>query len=89
MRAPDINRSEAEYTVERTDDGYAVRYALAGIRNVGEKAMDAVVEERRKAGPFDSLEDLFRRMPPRRALRAGGGRFRPARAEPGEGAGQR
>ncbi|NNC59937.1 MAG: DNA polymerase III subunit alpha [Erythrobacter sp.] len=60
---PDINSSEAEFTVERTDDGYAVRYALAGIRNVGEKAMAAIVDERAKGGPFASLADLFERLP--------------------------
>ena len=27
-----MNRSEAEFTVEQTDESYAVRYALAGIR---------------------------------------------------------
>jgi DNA polymerase-3 subunit alpha len=63
IEAPDINRSEAEFTVARTDDGYAVRYALAGIRNVGEKAMDAIVAEREAHGWFESLEDLFRRVP--------------------------
>ena len=63
LAAPDINRSEAEFTVERTDDGYAVRYALAGIRNVGEKAMDGVVAEREAHGWFTSLEDVFRRCP--------------------------
>jgi DNA polymerase III subunit alpha len=69
---PDINRSEAEFTVEQTEEGHAVRYALAGIRNVGEKAMEAIVAEREAHGPFKSLEDLFRRLPPgtmnRRAL---------------------
>jgi DNA polymerase III subunit alpha len=60
---PDVNRSEAEFTVERTDDGYAVRYALAGIKNVGEKAMEALVEERESNGWFDSVEDLFQRLP--------------------------
>jgi len=63
LEGPDINRSEAEFTVERTDDGYAVRYALAGIRNVGEKAMDAIVAEREAHGRFTTLEDLFRRVP--------------------------
>jgi DNA polymerase-3 subunit alpha len=63
IEAPDINRSEAEFTVARTDDGYAVRYALAGIRNVGEKAMDAIVAEREAHGWFESLDDLFRRVP--------------------------
>ncbi len=63
LEGPDINRSEAEFTVERTDEGHAVRYALAGIRNVGEKAMDAIVAEREAHGWFTSLEDLFRRVP--------------------------
>ncbi len=64
LAAPDINHSEGEFTVEQTEDSYAVRYALAGIRNVGEKAMDAIVAEREANGLFTSLEDLFRRVPP-------------------------
>jgi DNA polymerase-3 subunit alpha len=63
LAAPDINRSEAEFTVEQTDEGHAVRYALAGLRNVGEKAMDAIVAERQANGRFASLDDLFARLP--------------------------
>ncbi len=63
VEAPCINRSEAEFTVEQTDDGYSVRYALAGIRNVGEKAMEAIVAERETAGRYESLQDLFERIP--------------------------
>ena len=63
LHGPDINRSVAEFTVERTDDGHAVRYALAGLRNVGEKAMDAIVAEREAHGAFTELEELFRRIP--------------------------
>ncbi|QZP06941.1 DNA polymerase III subunit alpha [Caenibius sp. WL] len=81
INGPDMNRSEAEFTVEQTEAGYAVRYALAGIRNVGEKAMDAIVAEREANGPFAGLDDLFRRLPPgsmnRRQLEAlaGAGAF--------------
>jgi DNA polymerase-3 subunit alpha len=64
LAGPCVNHSEAEFTVERTEVGLAVRYALAGIRNVGEKAMDALVAEREANGAFASLEDLFRRAPP-------------------------
>ncbi|MEO0063111.1 MAG: hypothetical protein RLZZ08_1671 [Pseudomonadota bacterium] len=64
LLGPDMNHSEAKFSVEQTDEGYAVRYALAGIRNVGEKAMDALVAERERNGPFESLHDLFRRTPP-------------------------
>ena len=63
LAGPDINASEAEFSVERTDEGYAVRYALAGVRNVGEKAMEAIVAERVANGRFASLDDLFRRLP--------------------------
>lgn len=64
LAGPDLNHSEAEFCVEQTDEGYAVRYALAGIRNVGEKAMDALVAERMANGAFADLEDVFRRIPP-------------------------
>jgi len=60
---PDIARSEAEFCVEETDAGHAVRYALAGIRNVGERAMEMVVAEREAHGPFESLQDVFKRLP--------------------------
>ncbi len=63
LSPPDINRSEAEFTVEETRDSHAVRYALAGIRNVGEKAMEAIVAERVANGNFVSLDDVFRRAP--------------------------
>src|SRR5688572_17950140 len=81
LAGPDMNRSEAEFIVEQTETGHTVRYALAGIRNVGEKAMDQIAAEREASGPFETLEDLFRRMPPgamnRRQLEglAGAGAF--------------
>lgn len=62
---PDINHSEAEYTVESDQDGgLAVRYALGGIKNVGEKAMEAIVAEREKGGLFANLDDFANRADP-------------------------
>ncbi|MEY2883645.1 MAG: hypothetical protein RL490_1369, partial [Pseudomonadota bacterium] len=44
---PCINASEADFSVEAIGEGaYAVRYALAALKNVGEKAMEAVVTGR-------------------------------------------
>ncbi|MEL6487249.1 MAG: DNA polymerase III subunit alpha, partial [Pseudomonadota bacterium] len=60
---PDINASQARFSVEQTDHGYAVRYALAGIRNVGEKAMEQIVVQRETGGLFESLKDLCERIP--------------------------
>ena len=61
---PSINASEAEYSVEESDQGLAVRYALAGIKNVGEKAMEGLVAERDRNGAFASLDDFANRVDP-------------------------
>ena len=58
---PDINASGASFIVE---DG-AVRYALGALKGVGEKAMQALVDERERAGPFSSLEHFAARIDPR------------------------
>jgi len=58
---PDINASNAYFTVENG----AVRYALGALKGVGEKAMEALVEERERGGPFTSLEDFAARIDPR------------------------
>src|SRR3954463_10206537 len=58
---PDINASHAFFTVE---DG-AVRYALGALKGVGEKAMEALVEEREGCGAFASLEEFCARIDPR------------------------
>jgi DNA polymerase-3 subunit alpha len=63
IAGPCLNHSEAEFMVEQTDHGHQVRYALAGVRNVGEKAMEQVVAERQANGPFKDLADLFGRVP--------------------------
>lgn len=70
--APDINRSLADFTVEpieqEGDDprlGFAVRYALGGLKGVGEKAMEQLVAEREAEGLFKSLDDFADRIEPR------------------------
>ncbi|TKD50493.1 DNA polymerase III subunit alpha [Sphingomonas baiyangensis] len=62
---PDVNASEAEFDVQPHGEGLAVRYALAALKGVGERAMELVVEERRAKGAFTSLDDFARRVDPR------------------------
>mgnify|MGYP002784919292 CR=1 FL=1 len=63
---PDINKSRAVFS-SGTDKAGApvIYYALAAIRNVGRQAMDVVVEERERNGPFKSLFDFARRIDPK------------------------
>ena len=54
---PDINESFARFTVENG----AIRFGLAAIRNVGEKAMNEMIDDRRRNGHFTDFFDFARR----------------------------
>ncbi|MEG2260456.1 MAG: DNA polymerase III subunit alpha [Raoultibacter sp.] len=55
---PDINSSNLEFTP--TDEG--VRFGLAGVRGVGEKIVETIIEERKRNGAYKSLHDFVRRL---------------------------
>ena len=55
---PDINESQAAFFP--MDEG--IRFGLAGIRNVGAGAAEAIVEEREKNGPYANLHDFAFRL---------------------------
>jgi len=61
---PCVNASEAEFSVAKTTDGLAVRYALAGLKNVGEKAMEGLAANRQQDGAFTTLDDFAGRIDP-------------------------
>jgi len=55
---PDVNESRKDFTVV----GDKIRFGLAGVRNVGEAAVNAVIETRERNGPFRSLPDFCSRL---------------------------
>ena len=56
---PSVNRSDAHYSIERGADGVdSIRFGLAAIKNVGEAAVAPLVEGRKKAGRFETIEDM-------------------------------
>lgn len=55
---PDINKSDAMFTVEEGK----IRYALAALKGVGEGAMQRIVEVRNEKGPYASLADFINRL---------------------------
>lgn len=60
---PDVNRSDAVFTVEAAAEGkLAVRYALAALKNVGEGACHAMVAERNNHGLYKNVSDFARRL---------------------------
>lgn len=56
---PDINESEMKFIVNAKGE---IRFGLAAIKNVGEAAVEAIVEERNKNGIFKTIFDLTKRI---------------------------
>lgn len=59
---PDINKSFGSFAVEETDEGLGIRYALAAVRNVGGAAMQMLIDEREKNGPYADIFDFANRV---------------------------
>jgi len=55
---PDVNASQKNFAVS---DG-TIRFGLAAIKNVGEGAVESVLEVRANSGPFTSFFDFCRRV---------------------------
>lgn len=60
---PDVNRSKADFSVEKMESGeFALRYALGALKNVGAGAMQSLVAEREANGPFKDAFDFAERL---------------------------
>lgn len=55
---PDVNTSSVTFDVE----GDAIRFGLAAIKNVGKGVIDAIIQAREQAGPFNSLHEFCRKV---------------------------
>ncbi|MDE1151222.1 MAG: DNA polymerase III subunit alpha [Micavibrio sp.] len=63
---PDINKSLPRFSVEQLPDGKkGIRYALAALKGVGMEAMNVIIAERERGGPFKDLYDVARRLDPK------------------------
>ncbi len=60
IRPPDINTSDLKFTPQ--EDAKAIRFGLGSIKNVGAGAMESAIAERKKNGPFQSLNDFCSRL---------------------------
>lgn len=56
---PDINESQKGFAVNKNGE---IRFGLGGLKGVGEAAIEGIIEERSKAGPFTSIFDLVKRV---------------------------
>ncbi|MBI1337694.1 MAG: DNA polymerase III subunit alpha [Phycisphaera sp.] len=69
VKPPDVNRSDVHFTVifedgeKKTSGGGHIRFGLSAVKGVGEKAMRAMIDARKKGGPFKSIFDFCERVP--------------------------
>ncbi len=57
---PDINESFADFSVVPGKN--TIRFGLTTIKNFGEGIADLIIEERKKNGPFASMQDFLTRI---------------------------
>jgi len=55
---PDINESDMAFAVNKKGE---VRFGLTGVKGVGDKAIESIIEERILNGPYQSVYDFARR----------------------------
>ncbi len=55
---PDINESDLSFAVNKKGE---VRFGMAGIKGVGDKAIESIIEERNLNGPYLDVYDFARR----------------------------
>ncbi len=59
VKSPDVNESRAKFSVNSKGQ---IRFGLAAIKGVGLNAVQAILDERKKNGPFKSEYDLVERI---------------------------
>jgi len=64
---PDINASAIDFTIEEAPAdsdrmGWAIRFGLGAIKNVGEAAIAEILAARDEGGPFRSVDDFCQRV---------------------------
>jgi len=64
--APNVNTSFGEFR----SDGRKIRFGMNAIKNVGSKAVDAIVDAREHGGPFKSIFDFCERVDAKAVNRA-------------------
>jgi DNA polymerase-3 subunit alpha len=55
---PDVNESDLRFNVNKKGE---IRFGLSGIKGVGDKAVESIIQERKENGPYASIYDFARR----------------------------
>lgn len=59
VKGPNVNESELNFAVNKQGD---ILFGLGGVKGVGQSAVEAIVSEREKNGPFRGIYDFMERV---------------------------
>jgi DNA polymerase-3 subunit alpha len=59
---PDVNSSDAVFSIEDSEGSEAIRFGLASVKNVGHSPVRHILAARTEGGPFRSTEDFCQRV---------------------------
>jgi len=59
VKSPDVNESSVNFSVNKKGD---IRYGMGAVKGVGEAAVEVMIAERKKGGPFKDIYDFMRRV---------------------------
>ncbi len=59
VKGPDVNESGVYFSVNKKGE---IRYGMGGVKGVGEAAVESLIQERTKDGPFKSVYEFMRRL---------------------------
>jgi DNA polymerase-3 subunit alpha len=69
---PDINKSDVDFVIDDTASGPAIRFGMGAVKNVGEGAIEVILQGRASTGgSFSGIDDFCRQVDLRSVNRRG------------------
>jgi DNA polymerase-3 subunit alpha len=61
---PDVNASEADFSIEKVKNRSVIRFGLGAIKGVGDGIVEAIIKDREANGPYTHLFEFCERVRP-------------------------
>ncbi|MDH4387800.1 MAG: DNA polymerase III subunit alpha [Fimbriimonas sp.] len=61
---PDVNASDADFSIEKVKNRAVIRFGLGAIKGVGDGIVEAIIKDRTENGPYSHLFEFCERVRP-------------------------
>lgn len=59
---PSVNESQGKFAVSLKDGQKGIRFGLSAVKGIGDKAVESIVKERSRGGPYRNIFDFCNRL---------------------------